>query len=499
MLTFLRVKNPIVIVVLAAALAALGCTARTARVSAIDRLESCTDESSPSDAYCGTLEVFENRKTKQGRKIKLKIVVAPALKRDSAPDPLFVLAGGPGQGAAKMSRAFREIFTRVQQDRDVVLVDQRGTGDSNPLNCEAKEQSLIDLTRSDVFPEQLFRDCLKKYDADPSLYTTPIAMDDLDDVRAFLGYRSINLYGGSYGTRAALVYLRRHPRHTRSIVLDGVAPPDMRLPLYAARDSQRALEKLLADCEADAACRAKFPALSMKLKALLERLENNPARVELTHPRTGVREPVNISRALASGVIMSALYSPTLSSLLPMTIQQAHDGNFQGLLTLGFAFEALGEGMSTGMRLSVLCAEDIPRFTEADAAREVGGSFLGRLWAESFRKPCEFWPKGEIPEDYYKPVESDVPALILSGDLDPITPPSWGDHVAAWLPNSRHIKITGLGHGTITQGCVPQLVKQFLNEGAAAGLDTACLKPLKRPPFFVTHAGPDFAAGAAKQ
>jgi len=256
------------------------------------QLHPCGTSEGPTDALCGVLEVYENRATRSGRRISLNIVALPSLAPESAPDPLFFLAGGPGQAAAQMAAEVREIFRPVLRQRDIILVDQRGTGKSHPLDCRSTSNSLQELTESDAQSLARLKGCLAGYDADVRLYTTPIAMDDLDEVRAWLGYERINLYGGSYGTRAALVYVRQHGGHVRSIVLDGVAPTDMRIPLFAARDAERALDKLLADCEADASCRRAQPGLAARVRALLQRLTDNPARVEVMHPRTGVRETV---------------------------------------------------------------------------------------------------------------------------------------------------------------------------------------------------------------
>jgi len=220
---------------------------------AIDRLKPCTGDDTPVDAYCGSLSVYENRATKQGRQIDLNIVVLPALRADAEPDPLVFLAGGPGQGAAKMAKTVREMYRQVLTDRDIVLVDQRGTGKSNPLNCEQEDDSLKAFELTDADAVAMVKKCMAGYDADLTQYTTTIAMDDLDDVRAFLGYEKINIYGGSYGTRAGLVYLRQHGDRVRTAVLDGVAPTNMRLPLFFPRDLQRALDLLVADCAATAA------------------------------------------------------------------------------------------------------------------------------------------------------------------------------------------------------------------------------------------------------
>ncbi len=286
---------------------AVGCTTNQS-VPAIEKLTPCTGYDTPVDSYCGSLKVYENRATRQGRQIDLNIVVLPALRADAKPDPLFFLAGGPGQGAAKLAKTVREIFRRVQNDRDIVLVDQRGTGKSNPLNCYNEDDSLQALMQTQEQAVEEVRQCKAKYDADLTLYTTSIAMDDLDDVRAFLGYETINVYGGSYGTRAALVYMRQHPDRIRSVILDGVAPPFMRLPLFFPRDTQRAFDLLAKDCEADAGCRKAYPNVAERTRALMARLEKEAPRVQVTHPRTGERGEIAIEPRRLANVIVTTLY-----------------------------------------------------------------------------------------------------------------------------------------------------------------------------------------------
>jgi pimeloyl-ACP methyl ester carboxylesterase len=472
-----------------ALLAALLTACNPAPRSAADRLQPCAIEDGPAGAYCGHLEVPENRAEPGGRKIKLKIVLLRALRRDPRPDPLFLLAGGPGQGAAKLAKPFGRTFRRFQNDRDIVLVDQRGTGDSNPLDCKGPENESDNLSNIGDPGNERFRDCLKKYDADPRFYTTSIAMDDLDAVRAHLGYEQINVWGGSYGTRAALVYLRRHPQNVRTVTLDGVAPPDMKLPLYFARDGQRALDLLIAACEKDSACSASFPAFRKKIAALLDRLESRP-RVAVTHPRIGERQEFTLSRDVASFIIMEALYIPSLSALVPRLVEDAAAGNYEGLLAMAFAGEQTGESISIGMQLSVMCSEDVPRITDKEIAAVTDGTFLGRMMFETRMKPCEFWPRAAIEPEFYQPVTSGKPVLILSGELDPVTPPSWGEHIQPHLSNSRHIIVPGLAHGVSTAGCVPELISRFLDTASAMDLDAACVQNLKRPPFFVNYSGP---------
>jgi len=469
-------------------IASAGCG--QARISYLDRLHPCTSSEAAVDAYCGTLSVFENRQTRSGRRISLNIVVLPAISSDVKPDPLVFLAGGPGQGAAQMAREIREGFRRIQRDRDIVLVDQRGTGKSHPLNCRDPQEHLRDALAPIEAALPRLRTCLESYDADVRLYTTSIAMDDLDDVRAYLGYDRVNLYGGSYGTRAALVYMRQHGDRVRAAILDSVAPTDMRLPMYAARDAQRALGKLLADCDADARCHATYPDLSNQVHSLMRRLDEQPVHAHVIHPRTGIAEDVDIRADTIASVIFAALYSPATASIVPMLVDRAERNDFQGLLALAVAGDT-AENMSVGMQLSVLCSEDAARFSEADYVRATAGTVFGQHLMAGQIKACEFWPRGTVEASYYEPVKSDVPTLVLSGDLDPVTPPAWGESVARHLTHAMHVQVSGSGHGVLATACGMQLIQAFLDRGSVEGLDTSCAKTTHRPPFFLSPAGPD--------
>ena len=457
---------------------------------ALERLHPCGMSEGPPDASCGRLQVFENRDSRSGRTIDLKIVVAPALRRDAKPDPLFVFEGGPGGGAATLAASRLPLFRRFQTDRDIVLVDQRGTGASNPLDCSPGEADTEDIRAIDEYPVDRFRRCLDTLQADPRHYTTAVAMDDIDDVRSFLGYAAINLWGGSYGTRAALVYLKRHESSVRSVVLDGVAPTDMRLPLYMARDSQRALDRMLDACESDPSCAARFPDLRRTVDALWAHLASRPT-VAFPHPRTGKREQVVLSQRLIASIVFQALYSPEISSLLPRLLTDAAAGRYQGLFALAFSRDMPTGSTSDGMFLSVVCAEDLPRIAPDDIARESRGRFIGTALFDTQMKPCDFWPRGAVPDDYYAPVTSDRPVLIFSGADDPVTPPAWGDQVAAHLRHARHLVVPGAGHITLLRGCVPELVAMFLDLASAEGLDGRCLDAQTRPPFFTSYTGPD--------
>jgi pimeloyl-ACP methyl ester carboxylesterase len=316
-------------------------------------------------------------------------------------------------------------------------------------------------------------------------------MDDLDDVRAYLGYDRVNVYGGSYGTRAALVYLRRHGEHVRTMILDGVAPMDMRLPLFTARDAQRALDKLLTDCDADSACKLAFPELSTRIGNLLQRLEQSPPTVRIVHPRTGVAEDVRVQARVVASILFSALYSPLTGSIVPALVDHAERNEFQSFFALGLAGEGSDENMSVGMQLSVLCSEDAPRVTQSDVEQAAAGTLFGTHLLSNQLEACAMWPRGTVDASYYEPVVSDVPALVMSGDIDPVTPPAWGESVVKTLKNGRHITAPGTGHGVITTSCGQKLVQDFIDRASSASLDVSCVGAIKRPPFFVTPAGPD--------
>lgn len=480
-------RRPLILV---AAICLAACTTGLKPKQAIDRLQPCKQPDGPIEGYCGTMDVFEDRDAKTGRKIPLKMIVFPALKRTAAKDPLFFLAGGPGQGAAEMASVGREMLRRVGADRDLVFVDQRGTGKSNPLECKPDKKDEDDDSNDEVKSIARLRACMEKLQtkADLTKYTTTIAMDDLEDVRQYLGYGKINLYGGSYGTRAAITYARRHTANVRTVILDGVAPPDMRIPLYMARDSQRALNLLFRDCAADQGCNTRFPRLAERLEKLLAA----PAKkIRYIHPRTGLEKEGDVKRIVLGGVIFAALYSPKLAALVPLLIEQAENGVYTGFFAMGAAFDSSASSIAQGMHLSVVCAEDAPRVESGSIEKETANTFLGAGMANIRLKACEFWPKGKVDPDYFANAPVDVPTLILSGELDPVTPPSWGQQTADKWKNSRHLIVPATGHGAAPAGCVPKLMEQFLKDGTAANLDAACIQQVKRPPFVLGPAGPD--------
>lgn len=485
-------KHYLVLLILLLGFALLGCSANSndERQPTIS-LESCRLPGG-AQAQCGTLSVFENRDLNSGRTIDLDIAVLPATGSSSVvqADPLFLLAGGPGQAATEVYPNAVYLFEEVNRLRDIVLVDQRGTGDSNGFVCENLTDESLPDDRPDEAAVGLLDECRASLEeqADLTQYTTDQFIADLEAVRVALDYDTINLYGASYGSRAALAYMRRHPEVIRSVVLDAVAGPELVLYRDMPRDGQRALDRLFERCAADEACQTAFPNVGAEYEALLARLEQ-PQPIAVAHPLTNESLEFEMTRDRLSQYVFSILYSPELQSLLPLLIHHAHEtGDFSPLVV-----QALSVGSSTGiypgLLYAVACSEDAPlidpALAEAIRADTNFGSFT-----ENFLDICATWPQAEVAADLREPLQSDIPALLLSGGSDPVTPPDYAEQVAATLPNSRHLVVPGFGHGMIAYGCMPRLVAQFIRDGGMEAVDTTCLEELQPPPFFVSFAGP---------
>jgi pimeloyl-ACP methyl ester carboxylesterase len=478
---------------LAVALVATACSndAPPARTLA---LATCRLPSVESDAQCGTLEVWENRATRQGRRININVAVIPARLRSREPDPIVLFAGGPGQSAVALAAQVMPIFTKLNDTRDILLVDQRGTGQSNPLDCDDDEDQPLQSMFEDALPERLVEGCLQSLDADPSQYATPEAVADMEEVRAALGYDKLNLWGGSYGTRVALEYLRRHGEHVRSVVLDGVAPSTMKLPLSFVTDGEAALERLVRDCEGEVLCHRSYPGLRQTIERLRGDLSRRPLRAAIQDPRTGERDTIRVNENVFLSGLFRPLYVAELASLLPYGVEAAARGDFNPLLAQNLEFsDDVSQNLSLGMHLSVICTEDIPRVTEQDLA-SAGSAFFGRALIDDFVRACGAWPRGKLPADFYDPVKSDVPVLILSGGIDPATPPRHGDEVARTLTHATHLVAPHLGHGVSLHGCAPRLIDAFVRKASAEGLDAKCLERIPRP-LFLLPLGPLPAPG----
>ena len=442
-------------------------------------------------ARCGTYEVFEDRARKTGRKINLKIVVFPATGPDKASDPLFYIPGGPGSSATEDAPFIAHDLAKIRERRDLVFVDQRGTGGSNPLDCVFFNPADLKSYLGFFFPLEDVRKCREQLErvANLKLYTTPIAADDLDEVRAGLGYEKINIIGGSYGTRATLVYLKRHEFHVRSIVLQGVSPTNQSMPRDFPQHTERALNGVIDDCAADEACRAAFPNLRAETKSVLGRLLSGPVEVTVKGPQAGESSRVSLSRDLAAEAIRYMLYQAGAAGRIPLFIHEAAQGNFTPLAESAIFYrQRLVATGSNGMYLSVTCAEDMPWIKNGAGERYGAGTFLGSYRLEQQRAACALWPRAEVPKDYAEPTRSNVPALIITGQWDPVTPPVYGEIAAKHLPNSLHLVVPHGGHGLNGLAgidCIDRIKVDFIDRGTTKGLDPSCVGSIHRKAFVL--------------
>ncbi len=455
------------------------------RISDADRLVSV-------EARCGKLTVAENPDEPLGRQINLAIAVVHAVAQHSQPDPLFLLAGGPGQGAIEAHAPLLGAFAGIHRERDLVLLDQRGTGGSNRLDCDIPDEALVTGEISPAGMRALAGDCLAALAARPQFYTTSIAVRDLDAVRAALGYERINLLGGSYGTRVAQHYARRYPDRVRAIVLDAVVPSTLPLVPQIAIESQRALDRVFARCAADAECNRRFPALAAQFARLDARLRRGPVTTWFTDPVDGTTSDIRVTRAHLVTMARMLSYSARAASLLPLLIHEAAtNGNFAPLAAQA---EMLGDDLermiAMGMHHSVVCAEDAPRFAGAVDRVALQRTYIGPIMLDGMTAICEVWPRGAVDEDFHQPLDSDVPALLLSGEFDPATPAEYGVTATQGFTRALHVIVPGQGHGQAGTPCVQRLLRRFIEQGTADGLDTACVDAIRPAPFFLSFSGP---------
>jgi len=458
----------------------------------------------PADARCGTYEVFENRAAKTGRKIPLRVAVLPALGADRLSDPVLYFAGGPGDGSIEEGGFTAQSLPQLRARRDFLFVDFRGTGESAGLFC-TELQGAVGLQDflDDFLPTAKVRACRDRLrqKADLAQYTTDNTIDDVDEIRAALGYGQVNLMGGSYGTRAVLIYLRRHPEHVRTATMLGVVPTFDRSPLFFARSAQNALDGLVATCAADKACAGAFPQLKAEIAAVLDRAAREPLSAELTDPQTAKPFTLKLSRNGVAQTLRYMLYVPVASAQLPFAVHRAVQGDFKPLAEAARTFGGDATSLADGFFLSVTCAEDVAFVKDGDIPAAVAGTFLGDFRIRQQRAACEGWPIAHLGETFLAPVVSDVPSLLVSGQLDPVTPASDGAKVAGSLRHSRHVIVPGGGHslnGMKGQDCLFGLIGKLIESGAVDGLDTSCVAKMERPPFELSAGEPEVTLSRAE-
>ena len=454
-------------------------------------LKPCRVDGIETEVRCGSIERPLDPARPQGVQISVHYLVVPALARNKQSDPVLFLAGGPGQSAIKVAPAMVSRFSRMNNRRDLVFVDQRGTGESAPLNCpDEAHLPLAELGDAAMLHRlDACREVLEKLPyGDLRLFTTPLAMEDMDAVRAALGVARWNVIGTSYGTRAGLEMLRQHPERIRRLVLDSVAPPDMVLPASFSTDGQAALDAVLGACEKEKACAAAYPHLRAQWETLLKSL---PRGISVRNPRTGIEERGELTRRELLSAVRAPLYVPALAAALPAAIAAASEGRFEGLMALsGALMSGKGGELATGMHFSVVCAEDFPLLDAAStAASNPPGADFGQSDAELYRAVCKNWPRGTVPAAFYQVKPASRPVLLLSGGADPATPPRHGARVAAALgPQALHLVVPNAGHGVLNVACLQEPLLRFIDASADADalkVRADCAASMPRPLAFL--------------
>ncbi|HVF17901.1 MAG TPA: alpha/beta hydrolase [Steroidobacteraceae bacterium] len=468
------------------------CTALVPAQSQSLSLQDCRIESAAAGgslaARCGTLDLPENRDDPNSRKIGVHVAVVPALRVQALRDPLFVLAGGPGQGASDFYASVSAAFGRIRRDRDIVLVDQRGTGRSNRLDCAFEDEP--EFSTSDPTQlEQQAKKCLAELSGDPRYYTTSIAVRDLEAVRQALRYDQLNIYAVSYGTRVAQHYLRRFPDRVRTMVLDGAVPVDLALGPDVAIHAQSALEVLFSRCEQDAACNDRFANVRDSWSMMRDRLQRDPLRIDMPDPLTAQLTAATMGVPQLSAAVRLLTYSDETASVLPLLIHRAQvEQQPQSLIAQYLMIKRSMESqIAYGMHFSVTCSEDAPRWDQEKVSDDaLARTYLGRSFMQGLRAMCEAWPRGPVDADFNAPLESATAVLVLSGENDPVTPKEYGDRAARSYQNGKHVVLRGQGHGQLGNGCMPRVVSEFVRLGSVAQLDVSCTGTVTPAPFMLS-------------
>ncbi|HEX7369779.1 MAG TPA: alpha/beta fold hydrolase [Rhodanobacteraceae bacterium] len=445
-------------------------------------------------AFCTKFPVPENRADPNSRTIDLKLAIVKSDSGVPNKDLVVYLAGGPGQSAIETYPELSVAFAPLLKHHDLLLLDQRGTGESHPLKCPGLERQMKKL--ADVTPtiEQRvgwMTECATEIEktSDPRYYTTTDAVADLEAIRQALGAPKLDLVGVSYGTRMAQHYASAHPDGVRSIVLDGVVPNQLVLGEEFAEALQHSLKLQAAACSAAPACKKAFGDWDATLHQLYAKLKSEPPQ-KVTFADPTSYQPVTqaLTADTLAGVVRMFSYSTVTAALLPLAVDQAAHGNYAPLMGQSKLITGdLSDSIEGGMQMSVICTEDAsllkPRPQDADL-------LLGNDLINAFIAECKAWPHNPMPKNFHAPFKSSIPTLLISGERDPVTPPAYADEVLKGLTDGRSLVVKGLGHAeAINAGCMPNLVNDFIDTLQPKTLDAQCLKRIGPIPAFVTFNG----------
>jgi pimeloyl-ACP methyl ester carboxylesterase len=460
-------------------------------------LEDCRISAGPGypgiKARCGTMLRPQDPTDPDSPKIEIRVAVVPALNLNPQNDPIVPIAGGPGQSSVEFYSSYAGAFEPVRRNRDILLVDQRGTGESARLDCPIDEKALLfegEFSLEDTV--QFVEECLESLPHDPRYFSTSVAITDLEAVRKALGYSALNLYGVSYGTRVAQQFARRYPDSTRTVVIDGVVPPQISLGPEIATESQKAVDRILARCGEDAACNEHFPNIEATFVRVVARLREASVEVSVPHPNTGRTEAISFGEAELAGALRLLAYSPRTIALIPLFVHEAGQGNWVPLASQYMMTAiAMSDALALGMHNAVMCTEDLPFLNRATIDHDgIAASYMGTFQLDALEAICDNWPAGSIDAKFKVPLATDIPFLLLSGDADPITPPRYAEMAAVDLTNATHLIGKHQGHGQLSVGCMPRIFAGFVDSADPAAIDAECMARDFVMPFFVDFSGP---------
>lgn len=437
------------------------------------QLEPCYLDGLSEKVECGSLTLPENYDAPDGNTIEVHFARLPAIKPTPGKQPLLLISGGPGQSAIDSAEMFDLLFSKVRRKHDLILVDQRGTGRSNALTCptELLGDALEINDETQPMPE-LMRQCYEQLSGDVRFYDSQSALKDLEQVRAHLNIDSWHVYGISYGTRMAQLYMRHHPEALNTVTLDGVVPMQESVMAIGPAISN-AMDGVFAQCAADESCQQRYPNLKAQLDKLSDELSQKPKQVAILDPLSAESKTFLITQTKLLSSLRMALYSPQSRSLIPFIIDSAANGNVQPLLGLQGSEEEMGLAM--GMHLAVVCSEDAGRVSELAKQELKHHSHLSKTLIELFDAACPIWNMPQVGEDFSQPIDSSIPTLLLSGEHDPVTPPAWGELAAEKLGNRLHLISPYATHGVIMQSCAPKLVHQLIEDNSLDNIDSECM------------------------
>jgi pimeloyl-ACP methyl ester carboxylesterase len=451
------------------------------------KLQRCKLRGANDSVLCGTIPVIENRETNRGRIIQLNVIVVPALSNDSLLPPIFDIDGGPGMADTKNVGFYASPRNPYRRRHDIVLVDVRGTGKSNGLYCASFQNRRIWSEKfEEMYPVDKVKECyteLSKH-ADLAQYTTTNVVKDFEEVRKWLGYKKIDLFSLSYGTRVAQVYLKLYPSSIDRCILWSPTSIDSRMPLYHARFAQQAFDKLVADCEHDSSCHTNFPDFAKEFYALKDR---SPFTVDAADS-AGQVQSYKVSWDEVETKIRELTYSPAGLRNIPFLVHQLYVGNFEPFLKLYSLSPFNSTIFAEGFYLCVTCTEDVPFIRKEEIDSLTRGTYMGTYRIDQQLQACSVWTKGKVSKDFFHPAHSSVPVLVFSGGFDPVTPTSMAKEIASHLPNATLVIIPTMSHmfdGLSNIECFDNIALSFLDQPSNRKLDLHCVQQMQPRPYKV--------------